>query len=272
MDEAIQEFKKVTELVPSLPAAFVNLGAAYMRTGKYAEAIGPLKRAVELNPDLPGAQQMLGVALLSQGYAQEAIPHLERGGARDALGVAQLKTDKLPEAITNLQAALAEHPNNPDLLYYLGQATGLLSKNTFDTLLATFPESARAHQSLGDNYAAQRRVSEAEKEYREALRLRPDLPGAHLSLGLVYVNGAQWDKAEEEFRAETKLRPGDAEAAYRLGSALLQQGKTSEARQELQRADLAAGYAGDTLCSGEGGISWGRSRRGGASMATSDCD
>jgi len=237
LDEAIAEFRKVTELAPNLPAAFMNLGAAYMQNRNYGAAIAPLKRALALNPDLTGAHQMLGYALLAQGYAAEAIPHFEKAGARDGMGIAQLEMGKLPEAIANLEAALNKRPNDPDLFYYLGRASGLLSKNTFDTLLSAYPDSARAHQALAENYAALRRTPEAEKEYREALRLRPDTPGIHLALGEVYAAASDWAKAEAEFRAEAKLQPGSAEAAYRLGSALLQQGKAPEARAELARAD-----------------------------------
>lgn len=237
LNEAIAEFRKVTVLAPNLPAAFVNLGAAYMQSRNYGAAIAPLKRALELNPDLAGAQQMLGYALLAQGYASEAIPHFEKAGARDGLGIAQLETGKLPEAIASLEVALAKRPNDPNLLYYLGRASGLLSKDTFDTLLSAYPDSARAHQALAENYTALRRVPEAEKEYQEALRLRPDTPGIHLALGEVYAAASDWVRAEAEFRAEAKLQPGSAEAAYRLGSALLQQGKASEARAELARAD-----------------------------------
>jgi tetratricopeptide (TPR) repeat protein len=82
-----------------------------------------------------------------------------------------------------------------------------------------------------------RQIPQAENEFREALRQRPDLPGLHLELGLVYAGAAQWNKAEDEFRAETKLQPGNAEAGYRLGNALLQQGKLQEAQHELERAD-----------------------------------
>ncbi len=249
MKEAITEFKKVTELAPNLAAAFVNLGAAYLQTRNYGSAIPPLKRALELNPDLPGAHQMLGYALLAQGYAAEAIPHLERTQTLDALGIAQLKTGKLPEAIANLQAALQKRPNDPDLLYYLGQASGLYSRAIFDTLLSGYPDSAFAHKGLGDNYAALRQVPEAEKEYREALRLSPNIPGVHLALGQVYASASQWPKAEEEFLAETKTQPGDAEAAFRLGSALLQNGKIKEAQQELERADNLRPEMPETLYS-----------------------
>jgi len=64
---------------------------------------------------------LLGYALLAQGYAAEAIPHLERIQEQTALGIAQIETGQLPQAVTNLQAALAKHPNDPDLLYYLAR-------------------------------------------------------------------------------------------------------------------------------------------------------
>src|SRR5262249_54831324 len=160
---------------------------------------------LELNDDLVGAHQMLGHALLAQGYSNEAIPHLEKAQSLDALGVAQLEAGKLPEAIATLKAALAKRPNDQDLLYYMGHASGLLSKQSFYALLSAYPDSPMAHQALAGNYAEQRRTAEAEKEYREVLRLRPDALRVHLGLGKVYAATSQWAKAEEEFRAEARL-------------------------------------------------------------------
>jgi len=248
-DVAIAEYKKVTELDPALPDGFISLGQAYMETGDYGSAIPPLKHALELNPDLVPAHQLLGYALLSQGYAGEAIPHLQRAPDKSALGIAQIQTGQLPEAVANLEAALAAHPNDPDLLYYLGRASGLLAKQSVDTLLAAYPDSARAHQAMAENYFVLRRMQDAEKEYREALRLHPGLPEAHLALGEVYAGAFQWPKAEEEFRMQAKLQPGNAEAAYRLGEALLEQGKAHEARAELLRADHLMPEMPETLYS-----------------------
>jgi tetratricopeptide (TPR) repeat protein len=246
-DVAIREFKKVTELDPSYADGFISLGQAYMENGDYGSAIAPLKHVLETNPDALPAQRLLGYALLSQGYAGEAIPHLQRAQDKTALGIAEIQTGQLAEAVTDLQAALAAHPNDADLLYYLGRASGLLAKQSIDNLLAAYPDSARSHQAMAENYFVLRRMPDAEKEYREALRLRPGLPEVHLALGEVYAGAFQWDKAEEEFRMQAKLQPGNAEAAYRLGDALLEQGKAHEARAELLRADRLLPEMPETL-------------------------
>ncbi len=248
-DVAILEFKKASEGDPNLAEAFLDLGEVYLETREYASAVTALKRAVELNPELDAAHLQLGYALLAEGYADEAIPHLERTHALAALGIAQIETGHYETAVANLSAALASHPSDPDLLYYLGRASGLLSKRSIDTLVSAYPDSARAHQAMGENYFVLRQMPQAEKEYTEALQQRPDLPGLHLELGQVYAGAGQWNKAEEAFRIEAKLRPGSAEAAYRLGAALLQEGKGGEARKELERSDKLQPDMPETLYS-----------------------
>jgi tetratricopeptide (TPR) repeat protein len=248
-DVAIVEFRKVTELEPTFTDGFVSLGQAYMEKHDFAPAVTSLNRALDVDPGLAPAHQLLGYALLAQGYAAQAIPHLQRVDDKTGLGIAQIQTGQLPEAVANLQAALAARPNDPDLLYYLGRASGLLSKQSIDTLLAAYPDSARAHQALAENYFVLRQMPEAEKEFREALRERPDIPELHLELGEVYAGAFQWAKAEAEFRAQTKLQPGNAEAAYRLGTALLEQGKGHEAQVELARADKLLPDMPETLYS-----------------------
>jgi tetratricopeptide (TPR) repeat protein len=248
-DVAITEFRKVTELEPAFADGFTSLGQAYMEKHDFGSAIASLKHALEVNPDSTPAHQLLGYALLAQGYPAQAIPHLARAKEKSAVGIAQIQTGQLAEAVANLHAALAEHPNDPDILYYLGRASGLLSKQSIDTLLAAYPDSARAHEAMGENYSVLRNMPDAEREYREALRLRPDVPEVHLELGEVYAGAFQWTKAEEEFRAQARLQPGNAEAAYRLGASLLEQGKVHEARAELVRADKLMPDMPETLYS-----------------------
>jgi tetratricopeptide (TPR) repeat protein len=237
LDVAIEDFRKATELAPSASIAFLRLGDAFIRKGDYASAIPPLKRAMELNPDALPAHQLLGFALLAQGYAAEAIPHLQLIHEYGALGIAQLQIGHPAEAVTNLQAALAKTPDDPDLLYYLSQASTALSSQSLDKLFSTHAATARGHQALAQHYYVMKMYPEAKKEFEQAIALRPDLPGLRLELGEAYAASSDWEKAEEQFRGECTLQPGNAEAAYRLGDALLQQGKMKDAAEELRRSD-----------------------------------
>lgn len=247
LDLAVTELKQAAKLDPNLAAAFVDLGQVLIEKHDYAAAIPPLKRAVELSPNLEGAHRLLGYALLAQGYASDAIPHLEKAQADDALGIALLEAGELQEASIALHKALAKNPNDPDLLYYYGRASGLLSKQIFDDLESRFPDSARAHEMMAEDYAVLRDVPAAEREFLAALQLRPQTPALHLELGELYARAQDWTKAEEQFRLETQLQPGSPEAQYRLGEALLQLGKAAEARAALVRSDQLRQEMPETL-------------------------
>src|ERR1700677_2309783 len=222
-DSALAEFQKAIDLDPKLALAFVDLGGVYIQKREYTSAVPPLKHALELDPDVEGADRLLGYALLAQGYSVEAIPHLEKAHDEAGLGIALLDAGRFPRG--------------PDLLYYYGRASGLLSKQMFDTLEARFPDSSRAHQMMAQDYAALREVPSAEREFNEAIRLRPQTPGLHLDFGYLYARAQQWDKAEEQFRLETEMQPGNAKAAYRLGEAQMQLGKFHEARLSFAHSD-----------------------------------
>jgi tetratricopeptide (TPR) repeat protein len=237
LDAAIREFQRVVELAPGLAAAHVNLGAVYYEKKDYIHAIPSLRKALELNPDLPGAHGMLGVALLAQGYASESIPHLEQAKADDVLGVALLESGRAREAIDRLEAALEKQPDNQDLLYYLSQAHQRLAKQAFEVLSERSPASARTRQMLGESRAASGNRESAEKDFRAALALRPDLRGVHFALGELYLGSGDYENAEREFREEAQLAPGSAPAAFKLGVVLLNRGEIRSALAELQRAN-----------------------------------
>ena len=247
LDGAIREFLEAAKVAPDYDLALLNLGDAYMKKSDFADAIPPLKKAAELNPASDVTKKLLGYALLAQGYATDAIPYLEQVREYRALGIAQMETGKYADAVTNLLAASAQTPNDPDLLFYLSRASDALSSQSLDRLLTQFPNSDRAHQALGLHYFGTKDTDKAIQEYETALRARPNLPGLHLELGQVYAGISDWLKAETEFRKEVALQPGSAEASYRLGYSLLQQGKMREAADELQRSAKMQPDNADTL-------------------------
>ena len=247
LDSAIREFQKVAELAPGLAAAHVNLGAVYYDKKDYGHAIPPLRKALELNADLPGAHEMLGGALLAQGFAAEAIPHLEKASADALLGVALLEVGRAREALDKLEAVLEKRPDDPDLLYYLGQVHANLSHQAFDTLSAKKPGSARAQQARGEAALLAGNREAAEKHLRAALEIRSDLRGVHFGLGELYLGSGDFAAAEREFREEGRLNPGSAATAYKLGMVLLNRGELRAGIAELRRADALAPNMPETL-------------------------
>lgn len=247
LDKAIQEFQKVAELVPGLAAAQMNLGAAYYDKKDYGHAIPPLRKALEINAGLPGAHELLGGALLAQGFAAESIPHLEKARADALLGVALLEVGRAREAVDKLEVVLEKRPDDPDLLYYLGQAHGQLSRQAFDVLITKNPESARAEQVRGDADLAAGNRESAEKHLRAALEIRPDLRGVHFGLGEIYLGSGDYVAAEREFRTEARVNPASAAAAYKLGVVLLNRGELQAAIGELRRADQLQPKMPETL-------------------------
>ncbi len=236
VEQAILEFKKVLDLDPGNAPGHFGLGVAYIQSRQYGEAVTQLKKAFELDPSLTTVHDPLGFALLQQGYADQALKQFEKGKDKGGLGMAQLEVGDLPSAVHNLMIAAAEMPNDPEIMYYLARASGLLSKRLFDRLDAVYPDAPITHLADAENYTALRQEQEAEAQYKTALQEQPDLRGAHLALGQLYAKANKWPEAEEQFRAETKAEPGNAEAAYRLGAALLQDGNSKDAVPELVRS------------------------------------
>ena len=234
---AIAEFEQVVQMAPTLPAAHVNLGAVYYQSKDYARAIPALRKALELNAHLPGAHGMLGASLLAQGYAVEAIPHLEKGEVTDLLGVALIEAGREREALDRLEAALAQRPNDPDLLYYVSRAHAQLARRVEERLGTEFPEAARTRQLQAEALAAAGQREAAADRYRQALAARPDLRGVHGALGELAQTAGELEAAEKEYEAETKLAPGSPEAAYRLGYIRLERGEAKAALVELERAE-----------------------------------
>lgn len=247
LDSAIRAFRQVAELAPDLAAAHANLGAVYFEKRAYAQAVAPLQRALSLRPDLTGSEAMLGTALLATGDAAAAVPHLEKVGTPDLLGVALLEAGRPRDAVEKLEAALLQRPNDPDLLYYLSQAHGRLSKDVFDRLRAQPAGAARTQQMLGEAMTASGNRAEAEKHFAAALAARPDLRGVHFALGELALAAGDYARAETEFQAETAMAPAHAASAYKLGHVLLNRGQTAKAITELTRAETLAPDMPETL-------------------------
>jgi tetratricopeptide (TPR) repeat protein len=209
------------------------LGLAYLETGRFGSAIVALRAALDRQPKDPDLLYYFGraTAFASKGTSDQLAKVSPDPAPKSA------DSESRPQDVVSLQQALAKQPNDAGLLLAFSRAAAAASKQAFDQILQSSADSARAHQVLAERAAGSGRLSDAEREYAESLRLKPYTSNVHLALGDILAAEGNWPAAVTQYRMESKLRPASADASYSLGAALLRQGQASGAVQELTVAD-----------------------------------
>jgi Flp pilus assembly protein TadD len=98
------------------------------------------------------------------------------------------------------------------------------------------PDFADAHYNLGVLLGNKGRKEDAEAEYRESLRINPDDAEAHNNLGVLLDHRGRKEDAEVEYRETLRINPDSAVAHYNLGILYSKTGKKEEAKKELEIA------------------------------------
>ena len=103
-------------------------------------------------------------------------------------------------------------------------------------LLATenlLRNAARAQQ--------ENRFGDAEALYRQALRIAPGEPALHAELGGMFLKQEKWEDALTQFRRQVELDGANDDAQRHLAEALMNLGRTEEARTVLDRLRQTGG-------------------------------
>ena len=112
------------------------------------------------------------------------------------------------------------------------------------------PANAEPARELARIYSNQGRLQESAALYLQATKARPTDWYAHYLLGVLYYQHEQYDKAETVLRTALALAPGNEIISRTLGGVYLQQGRYSEAIQELQMSLKIKSNAGTYLALG----------------------
>ena len=195
-------------------------------------------------PDDPDRHFTLGLAQSEQNVS-DAIASFRRvlalaplhTLARYNLALVLKRADRLPEAVGQLERAIALEPR-PEIhytlavLYWQQGETGSAVYSLRDAL-ALKPDYADAHYTLGAVLKSRRDWQGAAASLRRAIALRPDLPSAHYTLGQVLQASGDVRGAREHLAEAERLRLR-AQAEQEAGV------KTSVGIRQLDAGDPAA--------------------------------
>lgn len=153
--------------------------------------------------------------------------------------IAVHRSGDLAAALTAYETILADHPEQPDALHYLGllrfqrgdaeQAIALIKHS-----LALQPGNSAAHNNLGNVLVALGRDQEALRAYGSAIHANPEHADAWSNLGVMMRKAELMDEAVEMLSQAVTLAPGHTKAWHNLGLTYLMMGKLEEAANAFE--------------------------------------
>jgi TolB-like protein/DNA-binding winged helix-turn-helix (wHTH) protein len=140
------------------------------------------------------------------------------------------------------------------LLYDLDFGT---AGDEFRRAVELSPNSAEAHQGLGDYYATTGRLQEAVHEVERARELDPLASIVNQDLCRMLTFARRWDEALAQCKANLELDPNLARALWAIGDIYTAKGMESEALSYLLRGLKAVGAGPKMMAAAEAGASRG---------------
>src|ERR1039457_2435533 len=244
LDAAVREYQAVLRLQPGLPEAYVNLGLVYYAQAKFDESAHALAIAGKLRPGMRGVSLWLGIddvklhrpaqgaALLREAIRQDSADKL----AQSWLGTALWDAGQTDAALLQLRRAAALFPDDPDLLFALGEAYGKAAVQQTEQLLDESSGTALSDLIYGTIYAGEREWTKAEGHLRRAIERDPRSLDAHLELAAVLLEQTRLPAAREISERAVALAPQSASALARDGELLLLMQQPAEGLSRIQTA------------------------------------
>jgi tetratricopeptide (TPR) repeat protein len=220
---------------------------AHQAAGRLPQAQAAARQFLAGSPNDPAARHLLGLILFQSGRGPEALVEIEKAVAAeprrwDFLGNYGLILATLGEtekAISVYQQALQLESRSADIWYNLGLALKNQKRPdesiyAFRRAIAFQPNHGNAHNSLGNALALGGDHAAAIAEFEIALRLLPNSADAWFNLGISLSASGKSDDAIAAYQKAVDLHPDFIDAHLNLGRELHFRGQLGQAVQILQ--------------------------------------
>ena len=254
LDEAVREFRRVSELRETDPVAQFYSGLVLMRQGKWPDAANAFRDAAAQ----PGARHAvfhnLAYVLERLGRYGESRTALDeavrRGGGQDprvhtALGALALRVGNIAGADATLGAARAmfgKRPPSAAWFHYAALAAGLAGDAGRAIALlgegiAAHPHAAALFNNLAVAHERRGAYAEAASMAERGVHEDASLPQLHKNTGDYMYRGGRYDDALEAYQRTVKLNPSIGDDVYlKLGNIRYKRQEASEAVKCWERA------------------------------------
>ncbi|MGA7930109.1 MAG: tetratricopeptide repeat protein [Candidatus Sulfotelmatobacter sp.] len=184
--DAEQEYKQALALDSRSSDAVIGLANVYMRGRRFPEAEDYLRRLLVAHADSAPVHIQLGRVLAAEGKTDAAMAELQAG-------------IKLSPGDDAAQRDLAD--------LYTSAGKNDLAEAAYRGLLAAHPNEAELHRLLGKALLLQKKSTEAQQEFINAVTIRPGLGEAYGDLAFAAGENKQYPLVIRALDARAKLLP-----------------------------------------------------------------
>ena len=249
LGDAEAQFNKAMETDAHDPEPVAALSRLYLAEGKKVEAEQLVRQAQRDFSHNPAGYPMLGDFYLATGAVEKAVTeyaslyqqHPDDLHVKKTYLQLLIQTNHFPEARKLDDELLKANPSDDDALVYQAQmqiSDGNVNDaaQKLESVIKNSPKNAGGHFALGVAYDKLGYVERAESEWREALRLQPNMLDAARSLAAAAMRQGDAATLEEASTQLIVLQPSSPEGYSLRALAKINRGHLQEAEQDVRRA------------------------------------
>lgn len=249
-EEAITEYRAIVHLDPKNVDALGNLGVLLYFQHDYVHTIPELDAALKLRPGLWKIRALLGMSQRRTGNFSAAMTNLEKSFPKLEETKVQIEVGmeliemysgqgQLDKAARVVDLLRNKYPTDLSVLNTSYRIHSDLAGESMLSLSLVAPHSAEMYQVIAHELARQGQMKAAIRNYREALKINPNLPGLHFELAEA-LNGSdtqqEKEEAKKEYEAALAANNFDEKSECRLGTIAYQSGNLEGSLAHYSRA------------------------------------
>ena len=247
--DAINQFKRSLELMPSNVDYKISLAKTYQSMGRLNDAEKYFQLAVNENPKKANSFYHYGLFMEEKGDKQRAIVSYRRAleldknfyDAHQPLGKLLEETGQLEDAIAEYTLGLKHDKKNPELHLALGKL--LLNSNDsskavshLNKAVSLMPQNFEVRIKVAGILKKKGILDQSLPLIEEASSMQPNNAEVQSLLGKAYLEKDNLVDALKVYEKSVKINPKNAENQYQLGRLLRLVKQFKNARQALEKA------------------------------------
>lgn len=242
------EFRNALQIQPNNGAARLAAGEVAEKLEKYPQAVSFYQAAIDVDPDNVKARVNLSRLLMFGGLTDRALQVIEAGLAKhpdqpDLLAFrasARAQRNDESGAIADAEHALRVARDNEEAIavraaLYRRKGDFSSAKSLVEGAVASTPDSAPLREMLADLCEVSGDLPGAEQQLKELVRLKPQELAHRDRLAVFYAHADRLDDAQTTLEAAVSALPGNANAKLHLVQFLTSRRGKAQGEEAMRR-------------------------------------